>query len=107
MCKENESERRQAKKENPTFVAFLEAILPSLSTLMSQSRPADARSRLDLPINLLAEQESTKILQMLKSLCANHNVSAANDTEVGHLKAPTEPAKLLKEFTAGLPAEGR
>jgi uncharacterized membrane protein len=92
-----------------TFVVSLEAIFLSLFILMSQNRAnrqADARAHLDLQINLLAEQESTKVLQMLQSLCAYHSLAAANDPEVENLKTPTEPAKLLRELKAGLPDEG-
>lgn len=91
-----------------TFVVSLEAIFLSLFILMSQNRSnrqADARSHLDLQINLLAEQESTKILHLLQSLCAYHKLDAAFDPEVEHLKAQTEPAKLLKELKEGLPDE--
>jgi uncharacterized membrane protein len=89
-----------------TFVVSLESIFLSLFILMSQnrsSRQADARSHLDLQINLLAEQESTKMLQMLHSLCKYHNLDAADDVEVESLKAPTETAALVKELEARLP----
>jgi len=49
-------------------VVSLEAIFFSLFILMSQnraSRVADVRSHPDLQINLLAEQESTKTLELL------------------------------------------
>ena len=83
-----------------TFVVSLEAIFLSLFILMSQNRAnrqADARSHLDLQINLLAEQESTKILQMLQSICVYHNLATAHDPEVENLKSPTEPAQLLPD----------
>jgi uncharacterized membrane protein len=89
-----------------TFVVSLEAIFLSLFILMSQnrsSRQADARSHLDLQINLLAEQESTKMLQMLQSLCRHHKLAVAEDPELERLKARTEPAKLLKELQEQLP----
>jgi uncharacterized membrane protein len=91
-----------------TFIVSLEAIFLSLFILMSQNRSgrqADARSHLDLQINLLAEQESTKMLQMLQSLCQHHRLPVANDPEVETLKRPTEPAALLKELKEGLPDE--
>lgn len=89
-----------------TFVVSLEAIFLSLFILMSQSRSsrqADARSHLDLQINLLAEQESTKMLQMLQSLCNHHGLAVANDPEVDNLTTPTEPAELIQELKASLP----
>ena len=47
--------------------------------LMSQNRmtrQADKRARLDLQIDLLAEQELTTILHMLRALCKKHKVEA-------------------------------
>jgi len=89
-----------------TFVVSLEAIFLSLFILMSQNRgskQADSRSHLDLQINLLAEQESTKMLQMLQKLCEHHNLTIADDPEVELLKNPTQPEMLLKELKESLP----
>ncbi len=89
-----------------TFVVSLEAIFLSLFILMSenrQSRQADTRSHLDLQINLLAEQEATKMLQMLQSLCEYHKLPIAHDPEVEILKSPTKPAELAEELKASLP----
>ena len=55
-----------------TLVVSLESIFLSLFILISQnrsSRTAEERAHLDLQINLLAEHESTKALQLLKALC--------------------------------------
>lgn len=89
-----------------TFVVSLEAIFLSLFILMSQNRAnkqADARSHLDLQINMLSEQESTKMLQMLQSLCEHHKLPVARDPEVDLLKSPTKPAELLTELQKHLP----
>jgi uncharacterized membrane protein len=91
-----------------TLVVSLEAIFLSLFILMSQNRgnkQADARSHLDLQINLLAEQESTKILQMLQKLCAHHNLSIADDPEVELLTSPTKPEMLREKLKEHLPDE--
>jgi len=92
-----------------TFVVSLEAIFLSLFILMSQNRgnkQADSRSHLDLQINLLAEQESTKMLQMLQKLCEHHKLSIANDPEVELLEHPTQPETLLQELKENLPENG-
>jgi uncharacterized membrane protein len=89
-----------------TFVVSLEAIFLSLFILMSQSRgakQADDRSHLDLQIDLLSEQESTKMLQMLRSLCEYHGLAIANDPELKKLTEPTKPDELLRELKASLP----
>jgi len=89
-----------------TLVVSLEAIFLSLFILMSQNRAqrqADARAHLDLQINLLAEQEATKMLQLLQSLCAHHGLSDADDPELQYLQNRTEPAELLQDLKQGLP----
>ena len=89
-----------------TFVVSLEAIFLSLFILMSQNRSnaqAEARAHLDLQINLLSEQESTKMLQMLRSLCRHHGLEDASDPEVEHLERRTEPEDLLRELKESLP----
>lgn len=89
-----------------TLVVSLEAIFLSLFILMSQNRlqrQADARSHLDLQINLLAEFETTKMLSMLQSLCAHFGLEEAKDKEVQELKTRTRPDMLLREIKESLP----
>ena len=67
-----------------TLVVSLEAIFLSLFILMSQNRAAlhaDRRAHLDLQINLLAEHESTKTLELLKALCEHHGLACSQDPE--------------------------
>jgi uncharacterized membrane protein len=92
-----------------TLVVSLEAIFLSLFILMSQNRAqrqADARAHLDLQINLLAEQEATKMLQLLQRLCIHHGVAPADDPELQYLQNPTEPSELLDDLKKGLPENG-
>jgi uncharacterized membrane protein len=89
-----------------TLVVSLESIFLFLFILISQNRSnkqADSRSQLDLQINLLAEQESTKMLEMLQKLCEYHKLDVARDPEIENLKSPTKPDELLRELKAELP----
>ena len=55
-----------------TTLVSLEAIFLTLFVLASQKRltqDADRRAHLDLQVNLLAEQEMTVVLQMLREIC--------------------------------------
>jgi uncharacterized membrane protein len=91
-----------------TFVVSIEAIFLSLFILLSQnraSRQAEARAHLDLQINLLAEQEATKMLQMLQALCVKHGLPEAGDAEAKQLARPTEPRDLLEHLKDGLPQD--
>jgi uncharacterized membrane protein len=68
-----------------------QAAFASPIIMMSQNRQAklDARrNHLDLQINLLAEQENTEMLKLLRSLC-----------EKAGIPAESEPAKALEETT--------
>ena len=68
-----------------TMVVSLEAIFLSIWILISQNdmaRQADRRAHLDLQVNLLAEQESTETLRLVKHIATRLGVStgAADDT---------------------------
>jgi uncharacterized membrane protein len=55
-----------------TTIVSLEAIFLTLFVLASENRltqEADRRGQLDLQVNLLAEQEMTMVLRMLKEVC--------------------------------------
>lgn len=89
-----------------TAMVSLEAIFLSLFILMSQNRntrQADERAHLDLQVNLLAERESTKMLQLLQALCKHHKLPEANDPEVAELSSRTKPEALAREIQASLP----
>jgi uncharacterized membrane protein len=84
-----------------TFVVSLEAIFLSLAILMSQSREtrqADDRAKLDLQINLLAEREATKTLELLRAICIRYEMPEANDPELLDLLRPTQPEGLLDDL---------
>ena len=88
------------------LVLSIEATFLSLFILMSQNRAgrqAESRAHLDLQINLLAEQEATKMLQMLQALCRKHGLPEALDAEANELARPTEPQDLLEELKGSLP----
>ncbi len=87
-------------------VVAMEAIFLSLFILMSQNRSnrrADERAHLDLQVNLLAEHESTKTLELLLALCVHHGLPQANDPEIAGLLRRTEPANLAREIERQLP----
>jgi uncharacterized membrane protein len=74
--------------------------------LMSQNRSglqADQRNHLDLQINLLAEDENTKILQMLQAICEHHKLAIGNDPDIKALAKRTEIKEVLSELRDNLP----
>ena len=91
-----------------TMIVSLESIFLSLFILMSENRSnrlADERNHLDLQINLLAEDENTKILQMLQAICEYHKLSIGNDPEIKAMTMRTDVKSLLTELRDHLPGE--
>ena len=84
-----------------TLVVSLEAIFLSTFILISENRQAridERRNHLDLQINLLAEQENTKTLQLLEQIASKLGVDAKTDPDVEVLEQATRPDKLLEQI---------
>lgn len=84
-----------------TLVVSLEAIFLSAFILISQNyelRISDRRNQLDLQINLLTEQENTKMLQLLEQIAAKVGVDVSADAELRFLKQITHPEKLIAQI---------
>ena len=83
-----------------TFVVSLEAIFLSTFILISQNheqRLAERRNHLDLQINLLSEQENSKMLAMLESIQQRLGIEDV-DPELQTLEEATEPEKLVEQI---------
>jgi uncharacterized membrane protein len=68
--------------------------------MMSQNRQgrlADRRNQLDLQVNLLAEQESTEILRLLRVLCEQSGISFTSQRET-MLEEATDPDKVIRQI---------
>jgi uncharacterized membrane protein len=66
-----------------TIAVSLEVIILTLFVLSGQHRlrqEADRRAHLDLQVNLLAEQEMTVVLQMLKEICEHLDLRGTIDS---------------------------
>ena len=84
-----------------TLVVSLEAIFLSSFILISQnraSRVSDRRNQLDLQINLLTEQENTKMLQMLQRISRAVGVTDHGDPSLDVLEQATRPDKLAEQI---------
>jgi uncharacterized membrane protein len=83
-----------------TMVVSLEAILLSTFILITQNRQsqmADRRNHLDLQVNLLAEQENSKIIGMLEAIHKRLGIWD-EDPEVEALEEATRPEKVIQEI---------
>ncbi len=68
--------------------------------LMSQNRQgklADRRNKLDLQINLLAEQENTEQLRLLRLLCEKAGIAIDKVLEKA-LEEVTEPSRIVRQI---------
>jgi uncharacterized membrane protein len=93
-----------------TLVLSIEAIFLSIFILMSQnraSRVSEKRSHLDLQLNLLSEQENTKMLLMLEDIAQAVGHRTPSDPEVRVLKQATEPESLSRQIDQATDAGGK
>lgn len=92
-----------------SMVVSIEGVLLSTFVLMKQNREsqrAERRQQLTLQIDLLAEQEATKTLQMLRRICERLDIEdAAHDPETSVLSANTAVDELAEELKRNMPTE--
>jgi uncharacterized membrane protein len=84
-----------------TLCVSLEAIFLSTFILISQNhetRLTERRNHLDLQVNLLAEQENTKMLSMLKRIAEKLEVQIDDDHAIQMLEQATRPGKLVEQI---------
>lgn len=82
-----------------TVMVSLEAIFLSTFVLISQNRLAaiaDDRADLDLQIDLVAEYEVTKLLQLTEAIARKVGVTDVMDRELEELKRQVTPESVLK-----------
>jgi uncharacterized membrane protein len=91
---------------DPTFVvlameASVEAIFLSTFVLISQNRAkvaTDKRDDLDLHINLLAEHELTRLIEMVSVIAQKLEVRTGAEHEVADITKDVAPEVLLREI---------
>jgi uncharacterized membrane protein len=91
---------------DPTFVllamaASVEAIFLSTFVLISQNRAqaaTDKRDDLDLHINLLAEHELTRLIEMVSAIAQKLEVRTHAEKEVAEITKDVAPEVVLKEI---------
>lgn len=84
-----------------TLVVSLEAIFLSTFILISQNHDtklSERRNHLDLQINLLSEQENTKMLSMLEAIASKVGAKVVNDPKLDLLRQETSPEKVVEQI---------
>lgn len=69
------------------------------------SRQAEVRAHLDLQVNLLAEQESTTALRLLKRLCDHLGLEGDCQDGTDALTSRTDVKEIISELEDKLPGE--
>ena len=91
------------------MLVSLEGVLLSTFVLIKQNRMSqrsDHRSHLDLQINLLAEKEITKVLQLQRLICDRLGIEEArNDAEVAELSNITAVDNLAATLDHLMPSD--
>lgn len=80
-----------------TLVVSLEAIFLSTFILISQnqeSKLTERRNQLDLHVNMLAEQENTKMLELLEKIAKKVGIDC-DDESLRELIEPVEPGDIV------------
>ena len=91
-----------------TLVVSLEAIFLSAFILMSQAVSAglsERRNQLDLQINLLTEQENTKMLKLLVGIGRHLGVKGFDDPDLRLLEEETRPEQLAQQLDRSAEAD--
>jgi uncharacterized membrane protein len=86
-----------------TLVVSLEAIFLSTFILISQNQDtkiSERRNHLDLKINLLSEQENTKMIAILQAIAAKVGAQISEDPHLQALSEETEPERLVRQIEA-------
>ena len=90
-----------------TMIVSMEGVLLATFVLMKQnrmSRRADQRDHLNLQIDLLAEKEITKILQLQRAMCQRLGIRDAEvDLEIKELSEHTAVESLARELEQKIP----
>ena len=84
-----------------TMAVSLEAIVLSIFVLISQnreSRISDLREEIDIQVNMISEQEITKIIDLLAYLMKYLKVPHENDPELRRMMEPLDTDQLRAEL---------
>jgi uncharacterized membrane protein len=86
-----------------TLVVSLEAIFLSTFILISQNletRISERRSHLDLQLNMLSEQENTKMISILLAIAEKVGADLSRDPHLAALSEETMPERLVEQIKA-------
>jgi uncharacterized membrane protein len=80
-----------------TMIVSLEAIILAITVLISQNREekvGDVRQEIDLQLDIIAEDELTKLLQMVSLLLEKNGIDVSGDEVLQSMLQPTSVDKI-------------
>lgn len=86
-----------------TMVVSLEAIFLSTFVLITQNRQSgeyDRRAKADLQINMIAEREITKVIELVAAIHEHLGIKDPGDAELSEMQEPTQVRQLVEETEA-------
>jgi uncharacterized membrane protein len=93
-----------------SMAVSVEAVLLSTFVLMKQNRmqqKTDIRDHLNLQIDLLAEKEVTKSLQLLRAIAEKVGVDEHGDTELEEMASTTSVDSLAEQIESSMAEQAR
>jgi uncharacterized membrane protein len=84
-----------------TMIVSLEAIGLAIFVLISENRQAalaDKRAKLDLQVNLIAEQEITKLVEMVARIERRLGITNGADPELMRMREPTHVQEIANQM---------
>ncbi len=84
-----------------TMIVSLEAIILSVIVLVSQNREEKVnslREEADLQVDIVTEEEITKILELVTKLCQHSGVDVSSDKTLQEMLKPTNVEKIEKHL---------
>ena len=82
-----------------TMVVSLEAIILAITVLISQNREMrveDLRAEIDLQVDMIAEQEVTKLMRVVVLLAEKNGIDLSKDIELQEMLKPTDTGRIQK-----------
>jgi uncharacterized membrane protein len=82
-----------------TMIVSLEAIILSIVVLVSQNRAekiGDLRQEIDLQLDIITEQELTKMMRLMYMLLKQNNIDVDDDEELREMLEPTDIESIEK-----------
>lgn len=84
-----------------TMIVSLEAIALAIVVLISQNRAsqiADLREEIDLRMDIIAEGEITKLLEIVSKIAQKHGIDLSQDHDLKVMLEPTNTNEIEKEL---------